>query len=84
MLIMIISHIEKLFQKWLGDVNEYAAYILSSSECAARHAYEAGYNRAYSEIENQCKNVDDCPDVEQRCYEERDWCDCWEGINEKN
>ena len=43
------SHIEVEFQSWLQKVNEGFAYVLCAPECAARHAFEAGYNTARQE-----------------------------------
>jgi hypothetical protein len=40
------STIEILFQDWLNGVKDGFAYILTSAECASRHAFEAGYNTA--------------------------------------
>lgn len=41
--------IETKFQEWLKDVQEGYAYVLCAPECAARQAFEAGYNTAKNE-----------------------------------
>jgi hypothetical protein len=42
--VIMLSYIEQKFQKWLNDIKENYAYILSSPEVAARNAFEAGNN----------------------------------------
>ena len=38
------SVMETRFQTWLKDIQKNFMYVLSSAECAARYAFEAGFN----------------------------------------
>jgi hypothetical protein len=52
-------------------------FIISALKSAEGHKTVRRGRPCNKQI-TQCLHVNDCPDVEGRCFSDRDWCDCWE------
>lgn len=47
--------IENEFQQWLQRIKDCYSYVLCAPECAARYAFEAGFNTARQQYEESAR-----------------------------